>query len=299
MSERKFSRGLGRPGMAAQLRETVSQVVRESTDQIKPTLVEPIDFESYILKNKTLIQNDPQRELLLYPPDDVSHVVLPRKFRTVHPNIPHSAEVKECCLFVRECLKSYTSNWTLIHYKYSAYSGSYLELPKILKSDELKDEVYEVDTDADQLDEELSPKQDGITKQGYLMKGPEVGNDRMFVNIGSKSFKRRYCYLRREVDGTYILELHKDEKKGEAKVTIVMDFCTEVVRNSKRSRYCFELRMTAGHKSYTLAAESEAELMDWISKLQQVLQQNRLQEEKRAASLERGLCQRRKIYVLK
>lgn len=30
MAERKFSRGLHKPGMAAQLRETVSQVVRES-----------------------------------------------------------------------------------------------------------------------------------------------------------------------------------------------------------------------------------------------------------------------------
>lgn len=36
MSERKFTRGLGKPGMAAQLRETVSQVVRESTVQVGP-----------------------------------------------------------------------------------------------------------------------------------------------------------------------------------------------------------------------------------------------------------------------
>lgn len=57
-----------------------------------------------------------------------------------------------------------------------------------------------------------------------------VGSERSFVNIGSKSFKRRYCYLRQEVDGTYILEMYKDEKKGEAKVTIVMDFCTDVVK---------------------------------------------------------------------
>lgn len=42
--------------------------------------------------------------------------------------------------------------------------------------------------------------------------------------------KLMFFYFRREVDGTYILELHKDEKKGEAKVTIVMDFCTDVVR---------------------------------------------------------------------
>lgn len=40
--------------------------------QSKPHLVEPIDFENFILKNKTLLQNDPQRELLLYPQDDIS-----------------------------------------------------------------------------------------------------------------------------------------------------------------------------------------------------------------------------------
>lgn len=40
--------------------------------QNKHLVVEPIDFENFILKNKTLIQNDPQRELLLYPTDDVS-----------------------------------------------------------------------------------------------------------------------------------------------------------------------------------------------------------------------------------
>lgn len=71
---------------------------------------------------------------------------------------------------------------------------------------------------------------DSITKQGYLYKGPDTASDRMFAHIGSKSFKRRYCYLRQEVDGTYILELHKDEKQCEAKATIVMDFCTEVVQ---------------------------------------------------------------------
>ena len=87
-----------------------------------------------------------------------------------------------------------------------------------------------MDADADQLDEESFTKIDGISKQGYLLKGPDVSSDRMFVNIGSKSFKRRYCYLRQHVDGTYCLEIHKDDKKGEAKATIDMEFCTEVVK---------------------------------------------------------------------
>lgn len=119
------------------------------------------------------------------------------------------------------------------------------------------------------------------------MKGPEIGStDRMFAHIGSKSFKRRFCHLRQEVDGTYILELFKDERKGEAKLTIVMDFCTEVVRNSKRGRYCFELRMS-GTKSYILAADTEADMQDWLLKLSYVLLHYKQQEEKRAASLER------------
>lgn len=44
MSERKFTRGLGKPGMAAQLRETVSQVVRESTVQVQSQYMDFVMF---------------------------------------------------------------------------------------------------------------------------------------------------------------------------------------------------------------------------------------------------------------
>lgn len=87
-----------------------------------------------------------------------------------------------------------------------------------------------------------------------------------------------------------------------------MDFCTEVAQvcfylkhlaetpntfathfqNPKRGRFCFELRMTAGHKSVTLAADNEADLQDWLSKLHSIIHQNKLQEDKRLHSLERA-----------
>lgn len=144
----------------------------------------------------------------------------------------------------------------------------------------MKEEVYEVDTDPDRAEERHSQR-DSVTKQGYLLKGADTTSDRMFAHIGSKSFKRRYCYLRQEVDGTYILELHKDEKQCDAKTTIVMDFCTEVVQNPRKGRFCFELKMTeGGQKSVTLAAEDESEMEDWIKKLTSVLQQNKIQEDK-------------------
>lgn len=144
-----------------------------------------------------------------------------------------------------------------------------------------------MDTDPDRIEERHSQR-DSVTKQGYLLKGADTTSDRMFAHIGSKSFKRRYCYLRQEVDGTYILELHKDEKQCDAKTTIVMDFCTEVVHNPRKGRYCFELKMTeGGHKSVTLAAEDETEMEDWIKKLTCVLQQNKLQEDKNISLTEK------------
>ncbi|XP_030749591.1 dedicator of cytokinesis protein 9 isoform X3 [Sitophilus oryzae] len=254
--------------------------------QSKPNLVDPLDFEQFLIKHKTVLQNDPQRELLLYPPDDISQVVLPRRNRTLLSTIPPEVEVENCNLFTKQCISNYSTNWQLVQFRYAPYSGTYAELPKIPNIlNNLKEDLYEVDTDEDSGDNKSHS--DNITKEGWLMKGPEIGSERGFVNIGSKSFKRRYCYLRQEVDGTYILEMYKDEKKGEAKATIVMDFCTDVVKNLKRGRFCFELRMTAGHKSYVLAAENDADFKDWLTKLISVLQQYKIQEEKRAASLER------------
>lgn len=144
----------------------------------------------------------------------------------------------------------------------------------------LQEEVYEVDTDPDRVEERTSQR-DSVTKQGYLLKGADSTSDRMFAHIGSKSFKRRYCYLRQEVDGTYILELHKDDKQSDAKTTIVMDFVQVVVPNPRKGKNCFELKMSeGGQKSVTLAAEDESEMEDWMKKLRAVLQQNKMQEDK-------------------
>lgn len=45
--------------------------------------------------------------------------------------------------------------------------------------------------------------------------------------------------------------------------------------------------MTAGHKSFTLAADNEEDMRDWLSTLQLVMNQNKMQEDTRSASLER------------
>lgn len=43
----------------------------------------------------------------------------------------------------------------------------------------------------------------------------------------------------READGAYILEVYKDEKKTDTKLTIVMDFCSEVVKVCLYNILCY------------------------------------------------------------
>lgn len=61
-------------------------------------------------------------------------MVLPRRYRTLVPTVQCITNCEEEAenLLTKECLRSYTSNWNLVHYKYAAYSGTYLELPKYI-----------------------------------------------------------------------------------------------------------------------------------------------------------------------
>ncbi|XP_028029187.1 dedicator of cytokinesis protein 9 [Bombyx mandarina] len=235
-----------------------------------------LDFEQYIQDNKTLLLNDPLRDILLYPTDDISSVVLPRRWRTVTTAVPDVRIAASCPLLTRQALLSYASSWNLIHYKYSNYSGTYVNLPRLVVS-KLPEEVYDIDAETEN-DENQSTKVDLGTKEGYLLKGPEIGSDRLFGNLASKSFKKRYCSMIREADGTYILEIYKDDKKTETKLTIVMDFCSDVVRNTKRGRFSFELRMSGG-KGYTFSAENEEEMNEWINSFKATLKKNQDNQE--------------------
>lgn len=186
-----------------------SHLLANQTNQNKPVLVEPIDFEGFIAKNRTVIQNDPHRELLLYPSDDVmvsieltddpfgrnsdekkfliitfrssQEIVQPKTFRTIIKDIPsvqddvlgnrerqlgenakngHSLSAEESegggggdrdtpgsptsssatvtptnnhnngILLTRQSLKTYSNDNHLIQYKYDAYGGSSLDIPK-------------------------------------------------------------------------------------------------------------------------------------------------------------------------
>uniref|UniRef100_A0A3P8W7M7 Dedicator of cytokinesis 11 n=1 Tax=Cynoglossus semilaevis TaxID=244447 RepID=A0A3P8W7M7_CYNSE len=270
MSEvRKFTKRLSKPGTAAEVRQSVSEAVRTTVDLEQPKIIEPLDYEAVVFQRKAQIHSDPHRDLLLCPVDDVSESQLLRQRRTVVPAVPQNAEREARSLFARECIKMYNTDWHVINYKYEAYSGDFRMLPsKGLKTDKLPSHVFEVDEDAkDEDTASLCSQRGGIMKQGWLQKA----NINSSLSVSMRVFKRRYFYLSQLPDGSYILNSYKDEKNcKETKGSIYLDSCIDVIQSQKMRRNGFELKMQDRY-SHFLAADSEAEMEDWVLTLKQAL----------------------------
>uniref|UniRef100_A0A8C4IXD9 Dedicator of cytokinesis 11 n=1 Tax=Dicentrarchus labrax TaxID=13489 RepID=A0A8C4IXD9_DICLA len=235
--------------------------------QEQPKIIEPLDYEAVVFQRKAQIHSDPHRDLLLCPVDDSQ---IARQRRTVVPSVPQNAEREARSLFAKECIKTYNTDWHVINYKYEAYSGDFRMLPsKGLKTDKLPAHVFEIDEDAkDEDSASLCSQRGGIMKQGWLQKA----NINSSLSVSMRVFKRRYFYLSQLPDGSYILNSYKDEKNcKDTKGSIYLDSCIDVVQSPKMRRNGFELKMQDRY-SHFLAADSEAEMEEWVVTLKQALQ---------------------------
>uniref|UniRef100_A0A8C1ZV14 Dedicator of cytokinesis 9 n=1 Tax=Cyprinus carpio TaxID=7962 RepID=A0A8C1ZV14_CYPCA len=272
---RKFTRGLGKPGTAAELRQSVSEAVRTSVLVVKPRVVEPLDYESVLVQRKTQILSDGLRDMLQFPLEDFQVMLM---------------MLMLLCLFL-QCIKSYISDWHVVNYKYEDYSGDFRQLPnKVSRPDNLAQHVFEVDEDVDKDEDtaSLGSQKGGLIKQGWLHKG----NMNSAISVTMRSFKRRYFHLTQLGDGSYNLNFYKDEKiNKEPKGTIFLDSCMGVVQNNRVRRFAFELKMQ-DKSGYVLAADSESEMDDWISTLNKILNSSfeLAMQDKRNGDLHDGVC---------
>ncbi|XP_008423185.1 dedicator of cytokinesis protein 9-like isoform X11 [Poecilia reticulata] len=267
---RKFTRGLNKPGTAAELRQSVSEAVRTSVLMVKPKIIEPLDYENVLLQRKTQIISDVLRDMLQFPTEDFQISTLRRQGRTLLSTVPETAEKEASSLFVQECIKTYKSDWHVVNYKYEEYSGDFRQLPhKVLRPEKLAAHVFEVDEDVEKDEDaaSLGSQKGGVSKHGWLYKG----NMNSAISVTMRSFKRRYFHLAQLGDGSYNLNFYKDENTSkEPKGTIFLDSCMGVVQNSKVRRFAFELKMQ-DKSTFLLAADSEAEMEEWISILNKIL----------------------------
>ncbi|XP_071507827.1 dedicator of cytokinesis protein 11-like [Diadema antillarum] len=54
----------------------------------------------------------------------------------------------------------------------------------------------------------------------------------------SKSYKRRFFYLKQLADRSFLLEYHKDDRSTEAKGNMYLDSLVEVTKVRTREGYC-------------------------------------------------------------
>ncbi|XP_042829681.1 dedicator of cytokinesis protein 11 isoform X4 [Panthera tigris] len=270
---RKFTKRLSKPGTAAELRQSVSEAVRGSVVLEKTKIVEPLDYENVITQRKTQIYSDPLRDLLMFPMEDISISVISRQRRTVQSTVPDDAEKRAQSLFVKECIKTYSTDWHVVNYKYEDFSGDFRMLPcKSLRPEKIPNHVFEIDEDCDKDEDSssLCSQKGGVIKQGWLHKA----NVNSTITVTMKVFKRRYFYLTQLPDGSYILNSYKDEKNSkESKGCIYLDACIDVVQCPKMRRHAFELKMLDKYSHY-LAAETEQEMEEWLLTLKKIIQIN-------------------------
>lgn len=55
-------------------------------------LQDPIEYEKFVKENQSLFDNHPQRDMLVFPMDDVTTTTVARKFRTVEMPVPGVAK---------------------------------------------------------------------------------------------------------------------------------------------------------------------------------------------------------------
>ncbi|EDL28964.1 dedicator of cytokinesis 11 [Mus musculus] len=241
--------------------------------QEKAKLVEPLDYENVITQRKTQIYSDPLRDLLMFPMEDISISVIGRQRRTVQSTVPEDAEKRAQSLFVKECIKTYSTDWHVVNYKYEDFSGDFRMLPcKSLRPEKIPNHVFEIDEDCekDEDSSSLCSQKGGVIKQGWLHKA----NVNSTITVTMKVFKRRYFYLTQLPDGSYILNSYKDEKNSkESKGCIYLDACIDVVQCPKMRRHAFELKMLDKYSHY-LAAETEQEMEEWLIMLKKIIQIN-------------------------
>uniref|UniRef100_A0A673BJ44 Dedicator of cytokinesis 9b n=1 Tax=Sphaeramia orbicularis TaxID=375764 RepID=A0A673BJ44_9TELE len=288
---RKFTRGLNKPGTAAELRQSVSEAVRTSVLMVKPKIIEPLDYENVLQQRKTQIISDVLRDMLQFPPDDFQISTLRRQGRTLFSTVPEAAEKEAHSLFVQECIKTYKSDWHVVNYKYEEYCGDFRQLPnKVLRPEQLMPHLFEVDEDVEKDEDtaSLGSQKGGVSKHGWLYKG----NMNSAISVTMRSFKRRYFHLTQLGDGSYNLNFYKDENTSkEPKGTIFLDSCMGVVQNSKVRRFAFELKMQ-DKSTFLLAADTEGEMDEWISTLNKILHSSfeQAMQEKRNGDLHDGVC---------
>ncbi|XP_052102074.1 dedicator of cytokinesis protein 7-like [Mytilus californianus] len=154
--QRAFAQKLNKQG-AAEVRKAVSSTVYAPSDLARSVsglnltvplsdVVDPPEYEEFVLQNQCTVERDPHRDLILYPDnDDVDVHFLPKRCRTISHIVPEIGAETDTHVF--DFVRRYTADYTVVSRRYQRYSSSVCSKEKLTDRDGLDQQQYEVDVE--------------------------------------------------------------------------------------------------------------------------------------------------------
>ncbi|XP_055858913.1 dedicator of cytokinesis protein 7 isoform X2 [Episyrphus balteatus] len=127
--------------------------------------VEPLDYEEFLIQHSSILSREPLRQILEFPPGDVSVKTIPRKIRTVEHIVPKE-NITELPPHVQECVNCFIRPWKTVEYSQRHYSSSCCTRERIdrgtLSPTNFQQE-FEIDKDFASFDDGFTDKSDSCT----------------------------------------------------------------------------------------------------------------------------------------
>lgn len=140
-------------------------------------VVEPIDYEDFIIQNKDAIEKDPLRESFKFPTNDIEVKVVPRSIRTETPIIPEEPPEQWSCQ-VKDSVQWLTRDYVMINYNYRCHSTSWSVGDTASERQELAltlpRQEFEIDSDVTNIESACNGKS---TWDSYSEGGSSITSD--------------------------------------------------------------------------------------------------------------------------
>uniref|UniRef100_A0A915PPR5 PH domain-containing protein n=1 Tax=Setaria digitata TaxID=48799 RepID=A0A915PPR5_9BILA len=260
---RKFTAVVGKPGQAREAREAVRTAMSAMNPTRRRPLAEPLDYEKFLGENTSIIENLNQRDLLLFPRDDITEISLsPTEWTMVPSCLREITEAK--WLLTQEALAFYITPHRIIRFNYSQFGCDYKAISD--HDVDLQPLIYESDMVYEEQKEELDGHYSSdIIREGFLFIVPET---RLLDNF--KSMKKRYCVLRKEDNGKVLLEMRKSQFAPLIHPPIIIQ--QAALSTSKKGRNVLEISgFGTERRSWILAADSDSDLPRWLIEIDRAL----------------------------
>uniref|UniRef100_A0A1I8B8U6 PH domain-containing protein n=1 Tax=Meloidogyne hapla TaxID=6305 RepID=A0A1I8B8U6_MELHA len=262
---RKFTSAVSKPGQARETREAISRVLSAANANPfrPPPISEPIDYEKFITEKSAQLENDRDRDMLLFFRDDVSGSEIYPRERTAVPSIKTRHIEEANWLLAKDALKFYCSPYTVITFNYLKFAGDFKKFIAPTLNGYLRFES-DIILDEEKLQFAEQNMSNEVLKEGNLVVLP---GDSIVDSF--KSEKKRYCILRRLDDCKVYIEVYKQNTTQQ--LFPALEIKSAQIKGTKRGKTLQVCSVESDKRTLLFSAENESDLQFWLFEIDRAI----------------------------